>query len=113
MLDRVRVATMSYMKNTNSPKNNGSSISAAWRLVARALAEQEGGIVGAEVRAALEADSREELAVACLFIKWLANQAPFDLAAMMSDFDDFIASQEMWATGHRDGPSAGPRRPAA
>jgi hypothetical protein len=95
------------MNNANTPKANGTSISSAWRLVARALAEQESGIVGTEVRAALEADSREELAVACLFIKWLASQAQFDLAAMMADFDDFIASQEMWALGHEGGPSAG------
>jgi hypothetical protein len=82
-------------------KGNGASSSqqekpdmaAAWRQVARTLAEQESGIAGMEARAALEADSRAELAVACLFIKWSASRAPFDLAAMMADFDDFVASQ--------------------
>jgi hypothetical protein len=99
------------MKNTNASNNNGTSISSAWRLVARALAEQESGIVGSEVRAALEADSREELAVACLFIKWLASRASFDLAEMMAEFDDFIASQDTWAMHHHEGPSAEGRRP--
>jgi hypothetical protein len=68
-------------------------IAAAWRQLARTLAEQEGGTAGAEARAALEADGHEELAVACLFIKWAASRAPFDLTAMMADFDDFVATQ--------------------
>ena len=69
------------------------SIAAAWRQLARTLAEQESGVMGTEARAALQDHPREELAVACLFIKWSASRAPFDLAAMMSDFDDFVASQ--------------------
>jgi hypothetical protein len=71
----------------------GLDIAAAWRQVARTLAEQESGTAGAEARAALEADGHEELAVACLFIKWAASRAPFDLTAMMADFDDFVATQ--------------------
>jgi hypothetical protein len=96
------------MNNQNTPNGNGTTISSAWRQVARALAEQESGIAGAEVRAALEGDAREELAVACLFIKWSAGRASFDLAAMMAEFDDFIASQDMRTMRHRAGPSAGP-----
>jgi hypothetical protein len=96
------------MKNRSTPNGSGTSISVAWRQVARALAEQESGVVGREVRAALEADSPEELAVACLFIKWLSSRAPFDLAAMMADFDDFIASQDTWAMRHHAGPPFSP-----
>jgi hypothetical protein len=70
-----------------------SDIAVVWRQLARALAEQESGNPGAETRRALECDPREELAVACMFIKWSASRAPFDLGAMMADFDDFVASQ--------------------
>jgi hypothetical protein len=78
----------------DKPSNGqGLNIPKAWRQVARTLAEQESGTVGPEARAALASDTHEELAVACLFIKWAASRAPFDLAAMMADFDDFVASQ--------------------
>jgi hypothetical protein len=75
------------------PEHQGPDLGATWRQLARALAEQESGIFGTEARAALEADTREAVAVACLFIKWAASRAPFDLASMMADFDDFVAAQ--------------------
>jgi hypothetical protein len=91
--DHVCAMKRPVTANCDGSEHHKPDIAVAWRQLARTLAEQESGIAGMEARAALEADSRAELAVACLFIKWLATRAPFDLGGMMADFDDFVASQ--------------------